>query len=356
MEPPVIRTGRNCDPERPLSDPSVGTSRLLSAVNSRPLTPQMAAALESWGTRFLDRVWRPDLTSDLVSRFPPGSRLVAPDQVLAERLMYAISLVAWALGRTPKHALRVEGLGGLERAFALATAVRLLGAVPHLWANDVRAAVAEMAVAAAAPLPPHVLVTDVLPAPGMWWSWETEWSDPEQPTTKTQGVLLHPLPALNEAGQLHRSGFAASELQTAADGCTVLRPSVLGRFGDCYPEDFAQGSGYEFIARFLAFLNSPFVPQSTAPATRQARRWADRIGIPDLLDDAVRFVLLRREAHEEQHSLGAGREYRHRWLVSGHFRNQWYRSEQSHKVIWIAPYVKGPDNAPLKPTVYKVSR
>src|SRR5207237_7038018 len=153
MEPPVIRTGRNCDPERPLSDPSVGTSRLLSAVNSRPLTPQMAAALESWGTRFLDRVWRPDLTSDLVSRFPPGSRLVAPDQVLAERLMYAISLVAWALGRTPKHALRVEGLGGLDRAFALATAVRLLGAVPHLWAKDVRAAVAEMAVAAAAPLP-----------------------------------------------------------------------------------------------------------------------------------------------------------------------------------------------------------
>ena len=123
--------------------------------------------------------------------------------------MYAISLVAWALERAPKHALRVEGLGGLDRAFALATVVRLLGAVPHLWANDVRAAVAEMAVAAAAPLPPHVLVTDVLPAPGMWWTWETEWSDPEQPTTKTQGVLLHPLPALNEAGQLHRSGFAA---------------------------------------------------------------------------------------------------------------------------------------------------
>ena len=74
------------------------------------------------------------------------------------------------------------------------------------------------------------------------------------------------------------------------------------------------------------------------------------------LEDAVRFVLLRTEAQGEQHSLGSGREYRHRWLVSGHFRNQWYRSEQTHKVIWIAPYVKGPDDAPLKPTVYKVSR
>ena len=65
----------------------------------------------------------------------------------------------------------------------------------------------------------------------------------------------------------------------------------------------------------------------------------------------MRFVLLRTEAHGEPHSLGSGREYRHRWLVSGHFRNQWYRSEQTHKVIWIAPYVKGPDDAPLKPTV-----
>jgi hypothetical protein len=96
MERPVIRTGRNADPERLLSDPSVGTSQLLSAVNSRPLTPEMAAALE-----------------------------------------------------------------------------------------------------------------DGEPCFGMWWTWETEWSDPEQPTTKTQGALLHPLPALKETGQLHRSGFAA---------------------------------------------------------------------------------------------------------------------------------------------------
>ena len=34
-----------------------------------------------------------------------------------------------------------RGLGKLARAFALATAVGLLEAVPHLWANDVRVAV-----------------------------------------------------------------------------------------------------------------------------------------------------------------------------------------------------------------------
>ena len=34
----------------------------------------------------------------------------------------------------------------------------------------------------------------------------------------------------------------------------MLRPGVLGRFGDCYPKEFVQGSGYELIARFLAFL------------------------------------------------------------------------------------------------------
>ena len=72
----------------------------------------------------------------------------------------------------------------------------------------------------------------------------------------------------------------------------MLCPGVLGRFGDCYPKEFVQGSGYELIARFLAFLNSSFVPQSAAPPRRQARRWVDRLGVADLLDDAVRFVLL----------------------------------------------------------------
>lgn len=43
-----------------------------------------------------------------------------------------------------------------------------------------------------------------------------------------------------------------------------------------------------------------------------------------------------------------GRTYRHRWVVSGHWRNQAYGREHSQRRRqWIPSYVKGPDGAPL---------
>ena len=40
-------------------------------------------------------------------------------------------------------------------------------------------------------------------------------------------------------------------------------------------------------------------------------------------------------------------EWSRRWVVSGHWRNQWYPSLGVHRQIWISPYVKGPEEAPL---------
>ncbi len=34
---------------------------------------------------------------------------------------------------------------------------------------------------------------------------------------------------------------------------------------------------------------------------------------------------------------------------------QWYPSDGAHHVIWVAPYVKGPADAPIKTPVYKVA-
>lgn len=41
-------------------------------------------------------------------------------------------------------------------------------------------------------------------------------------------------------------------------------------------------------------------------------------------------------------------EWSHRWLVAGHWRKQWYPSIGTHRQIWISPYVKGPEEAPLE--------
>lgn len=37
----------------------------------------------------------------------------------------------------------------------------------------------------------------------------------------------------------------------------------------------------------------------------------------------------------------------HRWLVSGHWRNQWLPSRMAHRLQWIAGHVKGPQHKPL---------
>lgn len=38
----------------------------------------------------------------------------------------------------------------------------------------------------------------------------------------------------------------------------------------------------------------------------------------------------------------------HRWIVSGHYRNQPYGpGRKQHKTIWIAPYIAGPEDKPL---------
>lgn len=64
-------------------------------------------------------------------------------------------------------------------------------------------------------------------------------------------------------------------------------------------------------------------------------------------DKAVSVVSLRsmREVQSTSHNGGS---LSVRFIVSGHFRNQWYAGEEVHKRIFIDPYIKGPEGAPLK--------
>lgn len=77
------------------------------------------------------------------------------------------------------------------------------------------------------------------------------------------------------------------------------------------------------------------------PDRASARRLA-RLGRQP---EAVRVISLR---HPEAHGVPRGdRSYHHRWVVRGHWRKQWYASQERHVPIWISPHVKGPDGAPL---------
>jgi hypothetical protein len=86
--------------------------------------------------------------------------------------------------------------------------------------------------------------------------------------------------------------------------------------------------------------------QLTAP--RAARR---RIARQDpTLDPAVRYIDLRRartEPADRTDDTAPGRRYRHRWIVRGHWRNQYYPSRGDHRPIWIDPHLAGPEGKPL---------
>lgn len=82
---------------------------------------------------------------------------------------------------------------------------------------------------------------------------------------------------------------------------------------------------------------------------RTMRHEAKRLGVRP--DTEIVVVRLRRERDEDEwlDDSGAPGEanYSHRFIVSGHWRNQPYPSENITRQIWISPYVKGPEDKPL---------
>lgn len=69
--------------------------------------------------------------------------------------------------------------------------------------------------------------------------------------------------------------------------------------------------------------------------------------------ETITCALLRRRQYASDSEREAeAREYSHRWIVRGHMRNQPVgprnaKGGQRHERVWIAPYVKGPEDKPL---------
>lgn len=86
-------------------------------------------------------------------------------------------------------------------------------------------------------------------------------------------------------------------------------------------------------------------PVATSYPDRAAARRLKAAGMPPTSGD-VRLLDLRRPAGSNAAG-GSHIEYSHRWMVSGHWRNQWMPASRTHRAQWIAPHVKGPDDKPL---------
>lgn len=118
-------------------------------------------------------------------------------------------------------------------------------------------------------------------------------------------------------------------------------------------EDRAQALGHlEQAERALVvswlLMGQTLTRTDTEYASKASAKRIARLD-PNLLT-AVRYVQLRHRGMPGQdrgEGDGAGRSYAHRWVVRGHWRNQWYPSRKANRPIWIDDHLKGPDGAPI---------
>jgi hypothetical protein len=112
------------------------------------------------------------------------------------------------------------------------------------------------------------------------------------------------------------------------------------------------------LAGVLAFLDSPYVSHRPHEPTRaERRRWSREHGQEPM--KIVNVVTLRRRGSAPSDGGEVAVDWTCRWFVRGHWRRQWYPVTKDHHPVWIAPYVKGPEDKPIKvpaPTVFAVVR
>jgi len=101
------------------------------------------------------------------------------------------------------------------------------------------------------------------------------------------------------------------------------------------------------VAASFAFLEQRILIRRAATPSRPERR---RLGLPRAASTPLVYVVtLRRtlaiKARERgEHPI----EWANRWIVRGHWRQQWFPSQARHRPIWIYPYEKGPEDRPLR--------
>jgi hypothetical protein len=110
----------------------------------------------------------------------------------------------------------------------------------------------------------------------------------------------------------------------------------------------------------VVLMSNRVARQERRHLARVQMRRAQRAGLP--MDDVVCITLRRElvgnEGEMDEVTEGGSVNWSHRWMVAGHWKPQWYPSLGEHRLIYIAPYIKGPASKPLviKGKVYAWTR
>jgi hypothetical protein len=283
-------------------------------------------------------------------------RNTKPEHAFGERLFAAIECVLVSLGdgkalTTPIAAGYKPLLSPKNENVAAncALAIAKLSTV-YLWKNDIER------IADAAPLPEHTISRDVLPFPVMFWARET-WHD-EGTYYGSMGNRW--LAVIHDGAGFYIVGDMNVELGNPRTRSPEIFLNHVP-YSKLYPRDFVNPDAVEPILKRCAFLRSPYIVTERQRMPHHVRRQLERDhGVQrERLQDEMHVVKLRRlQIRKPQKPTGEHHEvdWQHQWWVSAHYRAQWYPTEQAHKVIWIAPFLKGPTDKPILEKIYAVIR
>lgn len=280
------------------------------------------------------------LLREYVNQVPPGeprAPIANPWEAIAEQRMWALNLLIH------DKPLFIGWNSDDSETVRAGMAVSLNNAETFLWQQKI------FDIARECPLPDHVIGREILPAPISYHSFQ---HGLEVELATIGDVLIDSMLIFGDL-----QGFTATFLGILPDE-TPCAYGVQFKAGLRFPKDFDKKMHHvmQIVLGMLAFLKSPY---TKSPAQRLERAIRRRIPKPDR-ESRVSVVVLRAKtaeavAHYEA-DCARSIEYTHQWWVRGHYRAQWYPSIESHEVIWIAPYLKGPEGAPIKERVYAVTR
>lgn len=116
--------------------------------------------------------------------------------------------------------------------------------------------------------------------------------------------------------------------------------------------------GISIWAALGLFVQQRILISSHTRAERHSRKRLERLGWDQ--NPVVRVIELRKKQARISHAVEpVEAEWSCQWIVRGHWRQQYYPSKNLNQPVWITPYVKGPENKPLRPpraTVFAVVR
>lgn len=270
---------------------------------------------------------------DSITRGEGVPRVVTPGEVIGQRAITAASISPYFDNKwgSPSEWRVLQETYEPDDRERLARAI--MDSVPFWWPNAIDQEIR------AVPLPRHIIGKHLLPLPSMYVEFEGEHNG-------IDSLLL-------------RSTTGGIELVYIGGnpGDMPVRAERIPH-GARYPDDFPPGAFAESVLKFLAFAASPYTETIQRKPSRPERKALTRAGFQ--YEPEVHVVQLRARVPSNRdippNQQPGTAHWQHRWWVRGHFRAQWYAKEQAHKVIWIAPYVKGPDDAPIKSAVYAVVR